>query len=66
MSARWAAAAVLERLRAADEGWFPIVSRDGVPIYNAFAHVKFSDWIAIDWHPRRRAVRSGTLLHARC
>jgi signal transduction histidine kinase len=35
----------LQRLRAADEGWFPIVSRDGVPLYNAFAHVKFSDWI---------------------
>src|SRR5262249_37374359 len=33
------------RLRAADEGWFPIVSRDGVPMYNAFAHVKFSEWI---------------------
>jgi len=38
-------AAALERLRAADEGWFPIVSRDGIPMYNAFAHVKFSDWI---------------------
>jgi signal transduction histidine kinase len=36
---------VLARLRAADQGWLPLISRDGIPIYNAFAHVKFSDWI---------------------
>ena len=36
--------AILERLRQADEGWLPLVSRDGIPIYNAFAHVKFSGW----------------------
>ncbi len=36
--------AVLERLRQADEGWLPLISRDGIPIYNAFAHVRFSGW----------------------
>lgn len=36
---------VLERLRALDEGWLPLVSRDGIPIYNSFAHVKFSGWL---------------------
>jgi signal transduction histidine kinase len=36
---------LLARLRASDHGWMPVVSREGIPIYNAFAHVKFSDWI---------------------
>jgi signal transduction histidine kinase len=36
--------AVLERFRSAREGWFPLVSRDGIPLYNAFAHVMFSGW----------------------
>ena len=34
----------MDRYRAADSGWFPITSRDGVPVYNAFAHVKLSGW----------------------
>ncbi len=36
---------VLAILRQSDEGWLPLVSRDGIPIYNAFAHVRFSGWI---------------------
>lgn len=36
---------LLARLRASDQGWMPVISREGIPIYNAFAHVKFSDWI---------------------
>lgn len=36
---------VLEILRQSDEGWLPLVSRDGIPLYNAFAHVRFSGWI---------------------
>lgn len=36
---------VLDILRTSDEGWLPLISRDGIPIYNAFAHVTFSDWI---------------------
>jgi signal transduction histidine kinase len=36
---------VLAVLRKSDEGWLPLVSRDGIPIYNAFAHVRFSGWI---------------------
>ena len=35
---------IMDRFRAADSGWFPITSRDGVPVYNAFAHVKLSGW----------------------
>lgn len=36
---------ILDRLRQADEGWLPLVSREGIPIYNAFAHVRFSGWV---------------------
>ena len=36
---------VLGVLRKSDEGWLPLISRDGIPIYNAFAHVAFSGWI---------------------
>ena len=36
--------AALERLRASDEGWFPLSSREGIPLYVAFAHVKISGW----------------------
>lgn len=37
--------AVLQRFQSADEGWFPLVSRDGVPVYNAFAHARFAGWV---------------------
>jgi signal transduction histidine kinase len=36
--------AALERLRASDEGWFALTSREGIPLYVAFAHVKISGW----------------------
>jgi signal transduction histidine kinase len=36
---------VMERFRAADAGWFPLVSRDGVPVYNAYAHITPSAWV---------------------
>ena len=36
---------ILARLHTADEGSFSVVSREGIPLYNAFAHVKFSGWI---------------------
>ncbi len=56
--------AILERLHEADEGWLPLVSRDGIPIYNAFAHVKFSGWILsvgipddVLYEPVRRSTR---------
>ncbi len=35
---------ILARLRASDQGWLPLVSRDGIPIYNAFTRVQFSGW----------------------
>jgi signal transduction histidine kinase len=36
---------ILARLHAVDAGWMPLISRDGIPINNAFAHVPFSGWI---------------------
>ena len=36
---------VLAILRKSSEGWLPLISRDGIPIYTAFAHVRFSDWL---------------------
>jgi signal transduction histidine kinase len=36
---------ILARIRTADEGWLPLISRDGIPIYNAFTRVRFSGWI---------------------
>jgi signal transduction histidine kinase len=38
-------APILDRLHAADRGSFPVVTREGVPVYNAFAHVKLSGWV---------------------
>jgi signal transduction histidine kinase len=35
---------VLAILRKSDEGWLPLISREGIPIYNAFAHIRFSGW----------------------
>ena len=56
--------AVLERFRGADEGWFPLDSREGVPAYNAFAHVPFSGWVvaigipdAVLYAPVRHSTR---------
>ena len=37
--------AIIKRLHEVDAGWFPLVSRDGVPVYNAFARVKLADWV---------------------
>ena len=36
---------LLARLRASDYGSMSVISREGIPIDNAFAHVKFSGWI---------------------
>ena len=36
--------AALELFRTSDEGWFPVISREGIPVYAAFARVKFSGW----------------------
>ena len=27
-----------------DDGWFPSISREGVPIYNAFTHMRLANW----------------------
>jgi signal transduction histidine kinase len=36
--------AISEHYRASNDGWFPITSRDGIPVYNAFTHVKLAGW----------------------
>jgi signal transduction histidine kinase len=35
---------IIEHYQAANDGWFPITSRDGIPVYNAFTHVKTAGW----------------------
>ena len=35
---------IIERFRASDDGWFRSITRDGIPAYNAFAHVKLAGW----------------------
>jgi signal transduction histidine kinase len=37
--------AIFQHFQAADEGWFPLISRDGVPVYNAFAHIGLAGWV---------------------
>jgi signal transduction histidine kinase len=56
-------AATLERFRNADAGWFPGTSREGIPIYNAFAHIRSAGWVidigipdAILFAPVRRST----------
>ncbi len=34
----------LRRVRDADEGWFPVDSREGIPLYIAFSHVNPVGW----------------------
>jgi signal transduction histidine kinase len=34
----------IRRMHAEDEGWVPGVSREGVPVVNAFVHTKFGGW----------------------
>jgi signal transduction histidine kinase len=37
--------AVLARFHASDQGWFPVISREGIPLYNAFARALSSGWV---------------------
>jgi signal transduction histidine kinase len=39
--------AIIERFRAANDGWFPSLSREGIPVYNAFTHVKLAGWAVV-------------------
>jgi signal transduction histidine kinase len=39
-----ARAEYLQHIRAQDEGWIPGVSREGVPLFNAFVHTKLGGW----------------------
>jgi hypothetical protein len=36
--------AIIQHYRASNDGWFPTTSRDGVPVYNSFTHVKLAGW----------------------
>jgi two-component system sensor histidine kinase UhpB len=60
---------IIERFRAADSGSFPLISRDGVPVYNAFTRMKFADWTiavgmpdAVLFAPVRRSTWLVTLI----
>ena len=59
---------ILERIHAADAGWFPLVSREGVPVYTAFARIKLAGWTiavgipdAVLFAPVRRSTTMLTL-----
>lgn len=55
----------LARLHAADEGWFQLTSREGVPVSNAFAHLPSAGWtvsIAIPDAVLFAPVRYSTLI----
>jgi signal transduction histidine kinase len=36
--------AIMKHYRASNDGWFPTTSRDGIPVYNSFTHVKLAGW----------------------
>ena len=48
--------AFLQRIRNANEGWFPFVSREGIPVYIAFDRVEPVGWTMVIAIPRERAV----------
>jgi signal transduction histidine kinase len=35
---------IMDRHSESNEGWFPLVSRDGIPVYNSFTHIKTVGW----------------------
>ena len=37
----------LRRVRDSDEGWFPVPSREGIPLYIAFSHVNPAGWTVV-------------------
>jgi len=59
----------IRHMRAENEGWVPGVSREGVPVFNAFVHTKVADWVVVVAIPRevllapvRQTTRSLLLL----
>jgi len=36
-----------QRVQAAEEGWFPAPSREGIPLYVAFSHVQPVHWVIV-------------------
>jgi signal transduction histidine kinase len=39
--------AIIEHFRGSNHGWFPSISREGIPVYNAFTHVKLAGWTVV-------------------
>lgn len=44
--------AFLAHMQAEDEGWVPGMSREGVPLFTAFAHTRLGDWTVNAGMPR--------------
>ena len=40
-----------ERSAAAEEGWFPNISKDGTPIYSAFSRIRSTGWTLVLFAP---------------
>jgi signal transduction histidine kinase len=42
----------IKQIHTAEDGWFPGVSREGVPLYNAFDHIRLGQWTILIGIPR--------------
>jgi signal transduction histidine kinase len=38
---------LIRRIETVDAGWFPSVSHDGVPVYNAYTHARLPGWTVL-------------------
>ena len=57
--------AIIQRFRASNDGWFPSNSREGIPVYNAFTHVRMAGWAVVIGIPDKilfAPVRRSTFL----
>ncbi len=57
--------AIIQRFQTANDGWFPSISREGIPVYNAYTDVKLAGWavdIAIPDDILFAPVRHSTLI----
>ncbi len=59
----------IRHMNSEDEGWVPGVSREGIPVFNAFVHTRLANWVVVVAIPRdillapvRRTTRSLLLL----
>ena len=42
----------IQQIHATEDGWFPGTSREGVPLYNAFDHIRIGRWAVVIGMPR--------------